>query len=122
ARAVALDDEQTSSLDPLVGRESGAAGRALAAATDGRGVVEVTRIDDARVLLAADGASHTGVGPPLPLAVVVWRDHTTTCGRKSLVAHRCEAACPGGFRDVRADVDEAGHQVARHREVLEGVR
>ena len=58
ARAVALDDDQPGGLDALVGREPRRAGGALAAAADGGRVVEVARVDDAGLPLAALGAAH----------------------------------------------------------------
>ena len=58
ARAVALDDDEPGGLDPLIGREPHRAGGALAPAPDRRRVVEVARVDDAGLPLAALGAAH----------------------------------------------------------------
>src|SRR5262245_18376118 len=79
ARAVALDDKEARGLDALVRGEPGAAGGALAPRVDGRRVVEVTRVDDPRVALAADGTSHPVSSLPAPLLVVVREDDTTSC-------------------------------------------
>ena len=58
AGPVALDDDQARRLDPLVGREAGAAGDALPPAPDRRGLVEVARVDDAGVALLARRTAH----------------------------------------------------------------
>ena len=58
AGPVALDDDEPGGLDPLVGREPHRAGGALAAASDGGRVIEVARVDDAGLPLAALGAAH----------------------------------------------------------------
>ena len=72
ARAVTLDDQQARRLDSLVGRESGAARRALAPAANGRGVVEVARIDHPGVSLTTDWTSHRYSILLAPLWVVVF--------------------------------------------------
>ena len=58
AGAVALDDDQPGGLDTLIGREAHRARGALAPAPDGRRIVEVSRVDDAGLPLAALGAAH----------------------------------------------------------------
>ena len=58
ARAIALDDDEPGGLDPLIGREPHRARRALAPAPDGGGIVEIPRVDDAGLPLAALGAAH----------------------------------------------------------------
>ena len=58
ARPVALDDDQPGGLDPLVGREPHRARGAFAPAPDGRRIIEVARVDDAGLPLAALGAAH----------------------------------------------------------------
>ena len=68
--AVALDDDEAGGLDALVGREPGRAGGALAAAADRRGVVEVARVHDPRLPLAAMRAAHRPS----------WRHTTRGCG------------------------------------------
>ena len=55
---VALDDDETSRLDALVGGEPGRAGGALAAPADRRGVVEVPRVDDPGLSFTAMRAAH----------------------------------------------------------------
>ena len=81
ARPVALDDDEPGGLDPLVGREPGRAGGALAATADGRGIVEVARVDDAGLPLAALGAAHRSPARLAPLGLVVSTEDTTTwCG------------------------------------------
>src|SRR5205814_1932994 len=65
--------------DALIRRKSSGTDVALAAPADRRRVVEVAGVDDARVAVAAGRASHRVFGPPPPLPVVVYEDHTTTC-------------------------------------------
>src|SRR5262245_25413515 len=80
ADSVALDDDEAGRLDALIGREAGRAGGAFAAAADGRGVIEVTRVDDPRLPFAAMRAAHQPSSFVTPLAVVVYSDDTTTYG------------------------------------------
>src|SRR3954447_16249091 len=56
--AIALDDDEPGGLDPFVGREPRRTGRALPAAADRRGIVEVARVDDPGLAGSAMGTAH----------------------------------------------------------------
>src|ERR1035437_10047362 len=58
ATTVALDHDQAGSLGPLVGGEAHAARGTLAPAPDRGGVIEVTRVDDTRLAVAALWTAH----------------------------------------------------------------
>src|SRR5262249_11674137 len=62
AAPAALDDRQACRLDALVGGEARRARGAFAPASDGDRVVQVARVDDASVALAAVGATHRLMG------------------------------------------------------------
>src|SRR6187200_2238566 len=81
ADAVALDDDEPRGLDPLIGREPHRTRRALAPASDGCGIVEIPRVDDAGLPLAALGAAHRTPVSLAPLGIVVSTEDTTRwCG------------------------------------------
>src|SRR4029079_11670520 len=75
ARPVALDDDEPGGLDPLVRREPHGTRGALAAAADGRRIVEVARVDDAGLPLTALGAAHRSP---------VVSDHKGLWGRRTI--------------------------------------
>src|SRR6478735_12200990 len=92
AHAIALDDDEPGGFDPLIGREPHRAGGALAPASDGGGIVEIPRVDDAGLPLAALGAAHRTPVSRAPLGIVVSTEDTTRwCG----VARRCRGARGG---------------------------
>ena len=55
---VSVGDDEPRRLDPVVRGEAVATGRALAPAADGRGLVQVARVDHAGVVLVAAGSAH----------------------------------------------------------------
>ena len=94
ADAVALDDDEPGGFDPLVRGEPHRTGRALAAAADGGGVIEVSRVDDPGLPLAALGAAHRS--PVLPDHYMVWCAariplHGVVRWRPGAVRHRPQA-------------------------------
>ena len=107
ARAVALDDDQPGRLDALVGGEPERAGGALPAAPDRGRIIEVARVDDAGLPLAALGAAHGSPARLTPQGLVVCREDTTRwCGRMAPIRRQTSLRSDGRFVDpqvVRPD-------------------
>src|SRR6185295_18157533 len=76
AGSVALGDHESGGLDAFVGRESGGTGGTFATTADRRSIVEVARVDDASLPLAALGAAHQ-VSSSAPQGLVVYDEDTT---------------------------------------------